>query len=139
MHLCDLRAWGLARVADVAIEGDQFLVTVTDNETVELAGCIYAYVIDGEIVRIGSSAGQLKNRLKAWRRDVSMALAGGKSSTPIDEACKWRAALKPGSEGALYARRGTEVTTPVGTFTTHLDEERMLIARLRPKLNRSWR
>jgi hypothetical protein len=139
MHEDNLAEWCLKRVAIVAIDGNRFAITVTDDEAAERTGSIYAFVIDGEIVRVGSSAGLLKKRFRQWERDVSIALAGGRSSTPLDEAARWREALKPGADGAVYARRGTEVTTTVGTFTTHLDEERILIARLKPRLNRSWR
>ena len=139
MHKKELSDYGLKQIARVFIEGNNFRINVTDDDAVELRGCIYAFAIDEEIVRVGSSSGRLTKRLSAWQRDVSRALAGEKSSTPLSEAERWRMALAPGTNGVVYARQATIVTTPVGAFTTHLDEERVLIARHRPRLNRSSR
>jgi hypothetical protein len=52
------------------------LIDVTDAAAIEPNGCIYAFVVNDEIVRIGSSAAPLKKRLAAWRRDVSTSRAG---------------------------------------------------------------
>ena len=134
-----LQVYGLAHVADLRIMGNTFSIEVADEAATEREGSIYAFVVDEEIVRIGSSAGPLKKRLAAWVRDVSTALAGGKSATPHDEAERWRLALAGDVVGAVYARQAATVTTPVGTFRAHLDEERVLIARHRPRLNRSGR
>lgn len=139
MHKALLKEYGLKRIADFRVEGNNFLIDETDVAMIELCGCIYAFVVNDEIVRIGSSAGPLKKRFAAWRRDVSKSLAGGKSSTPHDEAERWRHAFAGNADGAIYARQASAVTTPVGEFFAHLDEERVLIARHKPKLNRSSR
>jgi hypothetical protein len=139
MHEELLAKYGLKCIAKVWIEGDRFLIEVTDTEAAELPESVYAFVVDGEIVRVGSSAAQLKRRLSAWRRDISNALAGKTSATPPEEAEKWRSALHPGAKGELYARQATLVTTPIGGFRALLDEERTLIVRYRPRINRSSR
>ena len=64
---------------------------------------IYIHVIDDKIIRVGSSKNKLKSRMKSWERDVSKALAGQKSSTPIWEANIWKKILKNKS-GDLYFR-----------------------------------
>ena len=73
-----------------------------------------------------------------WRpgRDVSGALAGRRTSTPVSEAKSW-CSLLANAEGTIYARLGTVVTTPVGTFNAYMAEESYLIRLHRPKQNRS--
>ena len=68
-------------------------------------------------------------------RDVSGALAGGRTSAPVSEAEAWRSWLA-NAEGAIHARPGTVVTTPVGTFNAYMAEESHLIGLHRPKQNR---
>ncbi len=137
MHKSVLETYQLKRIADFRIKGNTFLIETTDFATVGLSGCIYAFVINGEIVRVGSSARPLKMRLSEWMRDVSKSLEGGRSPTPTDEAERWRRAVTHDSDCAIYARQGTCVTTTVGSFTAYLDEERIIIAQHRPRLNRS--
>jgi hypothetical protein len=139
MHKELLAGYGFKLIARVWIEDDKFRIDVTDTEAEKLSYSVYAFVIDGEIVRIGSSAAQLKRRLAAWRRDISVALAGGKSAAPLTEAEQWRKGLHPNAQGELYARQATMVETPVGKFHALLDEERTLIARYKPRINRSSR
>jgi hypothetical protein len=91
MHKELLAGYGFKLIARVWIEDDKFRIDVTDTEAEKLSYSVYAFVIDGEIVRIGSSAAQLKRRLAAWRRDISVALAGGKSAAPLTEAEQWLA------------------------------------------------
>jgi len=134
-----LEKYGMRRIASVRISENTFIIEVIDDETSLQEGCIYAFTIDDEIVRVGSSAGPLRRRLSAWMRDVSRSLRGEKSATPLDEGERWRKELSDGHIGAIYARRGTLIATPIGEFTSHLDEERILITRHKPRLNRSWR
>lgn len=135
----DALAYGMVPVASVSIDGALFKVDVTDQQTAALSGCVYAFVVGGIAVRIGSSKGVLRGRLAAWQRDVSKNLAGITSSTRDPEGIGWRARLPPGVVGTVFARQGTIVTTPVGTFPAYLNEECALIERYKPKLNWSWR
>lgn len=132
-----LRGYGLAPFATVRLDGDRFLIDITEAEIASREKSIYAFVIGDEIVRIGSSKAVLAGRMRSWQRDVSGALSGRKTSTPPWEAEAWRELLTTHPVGTVYARIGTVVETPVGTFSAYLDEESLLIGRYRPALNRS--
>jgi hypothetical protein len=136
MTIATLQGYGFTPLGTVRIEGDQFIIQITDDAMKSETMCIYAFVVDDRIVRIGSSKAPLGSRMDSWRRDVSGALAGKRTSTGIDEAKQWRALLS-GKEGAVYARKGTEVTTQVGTFNAYMAEESYLIGLHRPGQNRS--
>lgn len=133
-----LRGYGLAPFATVHLDGDRFLIDITGPDVASREKSIYAFVIGGEIVRIGSSKAVLASRMRSWERDVSGALSGRKTSTPPWEAEAWRELLTKYPGGAVYARTGTIVETPVGTFSAYLDEESLLIGRYRPALNRNF-
>ena len=45
--------------------------------------------------------------------------------------------LKKSGSGEVWARRGTEVETPVGKFPAYMDEESILLGKHLPPLNRS--
>ncbi len=132
-----LRGYGLAPFATVRLDRDSFLIEIADHEIASREKSIYAFVIGDEIVRIGSSKAVLASRMRSWQRDVSGALSGRKTSTPPWEAEAWRELLTTHPVGTVYARIGTVVETPVGTFSAYLDEESLLIGRYRPPLNRS--
>ena len=136
MSKISLKRYGFRPLATVRVVGNDFVIQVTDAELAELAMCLYAFVVDDEIVRIGSSKAPLRTRMGSWRRDVSGALAGRKTSTPASEAEAWRSLLV-GREGSIYARQGTEITTQIGTFNAYMAEESYLIGLHRPKQNRS--
>lgn len=131
-----LEAYGFTRFAGLRADGDQFLIDVEDHDLARLPMCLYAFVVGNEIVRIGSSKAPLGSRMGSWRRDVSGALAGKRTSTPSGEAEGWRRLLSD-QVGAIYARQGTEVTTQIGTFNAYMAEESYLIGLHRPPLNRS--
>lgn len=137
MHLPALTSYGLVQVATFCIRETKFDIDISDPELAAREKCIYAFVVNGEIVRIGSSKGALRVRLKAWHRDVSAALGGRSSSTPPQEAAQWKRLMDEHGGGTIYARQGTQVSTPVGEFAAYMDEESVLIGRYRPKLNRS--
>lgn len=132
-----LRAYGLRPFADVRLEHERFVIEVIDEDTAALEKCIYAFVVGGEIVRIGSSKARLGHRMKIWQRDVTRRLGGHPSSTPPWEAAAWKERLIRHGGGAVYARQGTWMSTPVGSFNAYLDEESLLIGRHLPPLNRS--
>ena len=131
-----LERYGFTRFAEVRIEGDEFLIDIEDDELARRPMCLYAFVVGDEIVRIGSSKAPLGSRMGSWRRDVSGALAGKRTSTPLEEADGWRELLSSRA-GAVYARPGTEVTTQIGTFNAYMAEESHLIGLHRPRQNRS--
>lgn len=130
MNAAKLTEYRLVPVATCCIEDQKLEIVVTDREAVKLEKCIYAFLIDGKVVRIGSSKAPLEKRLKSYERDISNALAGKKSPAPADEKEKWRKILSAGKSGIIYARRGTEVTTPIGKFPAYLDEESILIGKI---------
>ena len=118
-----------------------FVVEITDQEAATWTCAIYAFVIGDEICRIGSSKGPLGIRLRAWSRDLAARLSNmtneRKMATSAREAGEWRARLERNGPGLVLARKGTVVTTPVGTISTYLDEESVLIGRHLPPLNNS--
>ena len=136
MSKAKLDAYGFAPLGKVRVDGDDFIIEITDPELANQTMCLYAFLVGDEIVRIGSSKAPLASRMRSWQRDVSGALAGRRTSTPASEAAGWRSLLT-GAEGAIYARRGTEVTTQVGSFNAYMAEESYLIGLHRPKQNRS--
>lgn len=132
-----LRSYGLRPFASVSVVENRFVIVIEDADLGANEKSIYAFAVEDEIVRIGSSKGRLGHRMRTWERDVSRALQGLPSSTPAWEAEAWRELLGRGRVGIIYARQGTTVTTPVGTFCAYLDEESLLIGRHLPRLNRS--
>ena len=130
MTAADLKKYGLKPVARVHIAGRRFVIDNKDPDKVKREECIYAFLIGGKVVRVGSSKAPLDSRLKNYERHITHALKGEKSPTPASEAKKWRRSLPAGREGIIYARRGKKVTTPIGTFRIYMDEESILIGRL---------
>lgn len=136
MTKAKLEGYGFNPLGRVRIEANNFLIEITDADLASETMCLYAFLVNDEIVRIGSSKAPLRSRMGSWRRDVSGALAGRRTSTTPAEAEQWRSLLE-GCEGAIFARRGTEVTTQVGTFNAYMAEESYLIGLHRPRQNRS--
>jgi len=130
-----LLSYGMKHIGTIRIDGDDFRFIFHDPKMLLLDGCIYAYVVGEEIVRIGSCKSTLNVRMQSWQRDVSKALRGSKSPTPQEEAATWRELLAD-HEGQIYARQGTIVETPVGRISVYLAEEAALIARHKPRLCR---
>jgi hypothetical protein len=130
MNAADLKKYGLKPVARVYIEGKDLKIMLDDLEAAKHKECIYAFLSGNGYFRIGSSKEPLRSRLKDYVRDISHALKGEKSPAPPEEAEKWRKALPPGSFGVIYARQGTEVTTPIKKFRAYLDEESLLIGEM---------
>ena len=99
---------------------------------------VYAFVINDEIVRIGSSKGNLEKRMRAWSNHVTKRMNGEKSSTTKTEAELWEEELKCFGGGTIWARKGTLFETPISKeqLRAYQDEESALIARHKPRLNR---
>lgn len=136
MSKVQLEAYGFAPLGRVRIDRNDFIIEIVDPELASQTMCLYAFLVSDEIVRIGSSKAPLSSRMRSWQRDVSGALAGRRTSTPTSEAAGWRSLLSS-AEGSIFARRGTEVTTQVGTFNAYMAEESYLIGLYRPRQNRS--
>lgn len=132
-----LANYGLKPVANVHITGGKFIVETTNPEAMRLTESIYAFLIGEEIVRIGSSKGVLRTRFNAWQRDITNAMHGFRSSAPPWEGQFWLGVLPPGTSGTVWARQGTTITTPAGTFNAYLSEESFLIGHHLPRMNRS--
>ncbi|MGA2086248.1 MAG: hypothetical protein ABSG60_12090 [Terracidiphilus sp.] len=130
MNAAKLTKYGLVPVAHVRIVDQNLIIDITDQKTVELEMCIYAFLIGGKVYRIGSSKAPLENRLKDYKRDITNALNGRKSPAPPEEAEKWKKILPDGISGDIYARQGTSVTTPIGTFHAYMDEESLMIGEI---------
>jgi hypothetical protein len=60
-----LLSYGMKRIGVVHLNDARFNVTLTIPNAGEFERCIYAFVVGGEILRIGSSKGKLKTRLNA--------------------------------------------------------------------------
>jgi hypothetical protein len=121
------------------IRDGAFTIELKQASSGEMSDAIYAFVVDDEITRIGTSADPLRERLRSWERSVTGALQGRKTQTPICEAEEWKRRLDLFGEGIVFAKQAHEVVTPVGPFRTLLDEERVLLRRHRPPMNRSHR
>jgi hypothetical protein len=130
-----IKSYGMKPVARFRIAGNSFQIDITDPALALKERCIYAFLVEDEIFRVGSSKAKLAIRLGAWRRDVSAALQGRRSPTPQKEADGWREALSS-DEGTIFARPGALVKTPIGEISAYLDEECVLIARHRPRFCR---
>ena len=130
MNAAKLIKYGLVPVARVRIVDRNLIIDITDPKTVKLEMCIYAFLIEGKVYRIGSSKAPLENRLKDYERDISHALKDEKSPAPKEEAEKWKKILPAGHSGVIYARQGTSVTTPIKTFHAYMDEESLMIGEL---------
>jgi hypothetical protein len=130
MNAAKLRKYCLVPVATCCIEDLKLKIEFTDLEAVKLEECIYAFLIDGKVVRIGSSKAKLEKRLRNYERDITNALNDRKSPAPAEEAELWSEKLPAGTSGIIYARQGWSVTTPIKTFKAYMDEESLLIGEL---------
>ena len=130
-----LKKYKFIKIGSFYIHKNNFIVNY-DNKFNEIEQSIYIHVIDNKIMRVGSSKNKFKIRMKSWERDVSKALKGQKSSTPLWEAEIWRKKLS-NKIGDLYFRKGWEIETPVGKINSYMSEESFLIGKFKPEMNRS--
>ena len=137
-----LKTYGFTPVGDVRILDDsRFQIAFNHNDAEHWTNCIYVFAINDEIVRIGSTQQSLRARMKNWQKNVTDALHGRKSQTPEKEASLWRQELSDFGSGRLWARKGTNFTSEIlhGEMSAHESEEKALIRRHMPRLNRSYR
>lgn len=106
---------------------------------------VYAWLIDDEIVRIGSSKAPMLKRVKSHSRWIELRLLGqckvtdkNKLAKQIEEAGRWRTALKDNNVAYVWGRSGTLIQTQIGEFNSYLAEESALLGRHLPKFNNSF-
>jgi hypothetical protein len=106
-----------------------FLVRFVRTEAELWGPAIYAFRIDGEVVRIGKTESFLKIRMRQWEKDVSRALAGDfrKGGANPWETFEWRKRLTKHGYADFLARRGP-------TVEVIRSEEKELIRRYNPPL-----
>jgi hypothetical protein len=83
---------------------------------------IYAFVVGGEIKRVGRSRFPLDVRFSDWSRNLTNALKGLKSPISEGEARAWRECLHKHNGGEVYARLGS-----AGVVFTFRDEEPLFL------------
>lgn len=133
-----LTEYGFCKIATVEISGDTFQISLTNSAAGDWTCSIYAFVINNEIVRIGSSKGFLRDRMRSWERTVTASLNGRHKPTPKEEADLWKSELETHGAGSVWAREGTRFATAINPepISGYQDEESELIARHMPRLNR---
>ncbi len=133
-----LQRYQFQRIASFGLEDSKFAIRLVDQDASHWIQSVYAFVINDEIVRIGSSKKSLGDRLKQWSNNVTAAFAGNYNATPQIEADLWREELQTFGDGQIWARKGTPFRTPLSEdlLSAYQDEERFLISRHKPRLNR---
>lgn len=133
-----LSGYGFKKIASVRLVDNQFSISLSDATAGDWTCTIYAFTIDDEIVRIGSSKGKLRSRLSNWEKHVTASLNGDHRATPKEEAELWRSELATHGVGSVWAREGTRFSTRISEqpISGYQDEESELIARHMPRLNR---
>jgi hypothetical protein len=117
---------------------DSFEISGLPPEEASWTQSIYAFVINDEIVRIGSSKEPLRIRMRRWSNDVSAAFRLKYGSTKQNEPDLWSEELAKHGEGTIWARQGTQFRSPITyeMLSGYQDEESYLIAKHQPRLNR---
>jgi hypothetical protein len=133
-----LTRYGLKRIAEFRIELNTFRIVCYDQTASRWERSIYAFVINDEIIRIGSSKHALGKRLRAFERDITAALNGHYHPTPKSESDLWKSELREHRRGSVWARPGTLFVSPMRRkpISGYQDEESELIALHMPRLNR---
>jgi hypothetical protein len=129
-----LREYALRPVGTARIRDNIFVIEIIDHEIFAQSRCLYAFLVDDEIVRVGSTQNRLRVRMRQWERDVSRALQGLKSPTRQEEAKAWRELLHGDKYARIFARMGTVAYTGVGPLNTFRIEEEALIGEFQPRL-----
>ena len=124
-----LRLLGFAPAAAFRIVGREFKIDIADPRAVDRERSIYAFVVDGEVVRIGKSDGRLAKRFRQWEGDITRWLCGHRfrARTQNDEAACMEALMTRYRRGTVFAKLGG------------VEEERELLRRHHPRMNRSDR
>lgn len=133
-----LAGYGFQKVADVDLSDGSFRISFVVASASSWVCSVYAFVINDEIIRIGSSKGLLRDRMRSWEKTVTASFNGQYKPTPKEESNLWRRELEQHGHGAVWAREGTRFVTPISNapISGYQDEESELIARHMPRLNR---
>jgi hypothetical protein len=108
--------YGLVQVGRIELPDlNTFRIILEHPEAARWECVVYAFLIGGVIVRIGSSE-KFGKRISDWNRNVTDALNGRRWDTPEWEAHEWRKCLVAHNGGEVFARVGIMVRTPVGEF-----------------------
>lgn len=136
-----LTAYGFRQTSAFRRRGDIFQNDALPDDVAAWTHSIYAFVINDEIMRIGSSQGTLKARMKGWSDDVSAAFKGHYRPTTAEEASLWADELLTHGEGTIWARQGSLFRSTIADFAISgfREEEYHLIRKHSPRLNRSAR
>ena len=129
-----LRTYALRPIGTARIRDDNFKIEIIDTDISATPFCIYAFLVDDEVVRVGSTQHPLRIRMRQWERDVSRAMKGQKSPTRAEEVVIWRELLPDGKYAHIFARPGTCAHTPVGLLNCYRIEEEALIREFQPRL-----
>ncbi|MEM8800567.1 MAG: hypothetical protein AAGF15_10865, partial [Pseudomonadota bacterium] len=109
--MTDQNHYGMKMIGVWWADPDGFHIDLDDVPGADEEYSIYAFLDrEGAFVRIGSSKGKLRNRMKACVRDLTNATHGRKSPSADWEPAKWQEI----GGGKIIARRGSLVSTPVG-------------------------
>jgi hypothetical protein len=101
-----LQNYGLVRIGRIELSDDLIFSIIFElDEAKAWQKSIYAFVVGGEIKRIGSSNYYLRDRFRKWNHDVTSALHEKKSDTPSREAEEWRKCLQAHKGGEVYVTR----------------------------------
>jgi hypothetical protein len=125
-------------VGNIKLDNQQFSISLSDEDARGWIEAVYAFVINDEIVRVGSSKNNFQSRMSSWSYDVSTSLSGDYRNTPKIESDLWREELATFGAGTIWARLGTTFLSPIHDepISAYQDEETILIQRHKPRLNR---
>lgn len=146
-HAKYLKKIGFNKFAEFRILDDLTSeLRLSDHDTADEERAIYAWVIDGEIVRIGCCQSTLRKRISDAARWMELRLL--KTSRVKDEkrrakeykdAKRWKCRLwKTDKFAEIWGRGGTIVDTPIGKINIYLAEENALLQKFKPPLNNSY-
>lgn len=141
-----LRRCGFRKFGELKLFENSLSVTFTDPLIAGTEKGVYAWILGGEIVRIGASQAPLQQRAKLHGRWIEARLQGAarisnarKLESQTDEARRWKEALaKHDGYAEVWGRQGTIVQTPMGPLNVYLAEENFLLQRYKPIFNNSY-
>lgn len=145
-HTNYLKKVGFKKFAKFQIQDDlTSKLKFLDNNTADEKRAIYAWVIDGKIVRIGCCQSTLRERISVAARWMELRLLGKskvkneiRRAKELKDAKRWENILwEKGKFAEVWGRGGTIADTPVGKINIYLAEENVLLQKFKPPLNNS--
>ena len=128
-------------IASMSLSDDRqgIVISITNVVLGAATQVVYVWVDSyGYVLRVGTTKHSVGNRLRQYAPHINRALAGKPSPTPLWEAQKWHSMVSAGELTALV-HEPPLVSTAAGLIRPYLDIERLMIAGLKPPLNRSHR